>query len=201
MRRARPRQTRLRARGALGLIAALLVTSAFVRLGGGVGQAVARVSVGAVDAVATMPETHAPETCERPQDLQAMLSALQAREVRLDEREASLADRMQALRIADGEIARRLAALQEAEVSLRATLEIAETAAEDDLVRLTKVYETMKPKQAAALFEQMDPRFAAGFLARMRPEAAAEIMAGLTPGAAHMFSVVLAGRNADVPSE
>jgi flagellar motility protein MotE (MotC chaperone) len=174
------------------------VTSALVRLGGGAGQAVARASV---EAVATIPETHAPETCERPQDLQAMLSALQARETRLEEREAALADRMQALQIADGEVTRRLAALQEAEESLRATLEIAETAAEDDLGRLTKVYETMKPKQAAALFEQMDPRFAAGFLARMRPEAAAEIMAGLTPAAAHMFSVVLAGRNADVPSE
>lgn len=198
MRRARRRPARPRVRGALVLIAALLVTSALVRLGGGAGQAVARASV---EAVATIPETHAPETCERPQDLQAMLSALQARETRLEEREAALADRMQALQIADGEVTRRLAALQEAEESLRATLEIAETAAEDDLGRLTKVYETMKPKQAAALFEQMDPRFAAGFLARMRPEAAAEIMAGLTPAAAHMFSVVLAGRNADVPSE
>ncbi|WP_454275138.1 MotE family protein [Roseovarius sp. MBR-154] len=198
MPRARRRQTRPRARGALVLIAALLVTSALVRLGGGAGQAVARASV---EAVADLPEGHEPATCERPQDLQTMLTALQDREARLDEREAALADRMQALRIADGEVTRRLAALEDAEESLRATLEIAETAAEDDLGRLTKVYETMKPKQAAALFEQMDPRFAAGFLARMRPEAAAEIMAGLTPTAAHMFSVVLAGRNADVPSE
>jgi len=35
----------------------------------------------------------------------------------------------------------------------------------------------------------------------MRPEAAAAIMAGLTPQAAHTFSVVLAGRNANVPKE
>ncbi len=55
----------------------------------------------------------------------------------------------------------------------------------------------MKPKRAAALFEQMDARFAAGFLARMRPDAAAAVMAGLSPEAAHMFSVVLAGRNAE----
>jgi len=196
MRPARRRQARPRARGALVLIAALLVTSALVRLGGGAGQAVARASA---EAVTELPDGQDPANCERPQDLQTLLTALQEREVRLEEREAALAERMQALRIADGEITRRLAALQEAEAGLRATLEIAETAAEDDLGRLTEVYETMKPKQAAALFEQMDPRFAAGFLARMRPEAAAEIMAGLTPEAAHMFSVVLAGRNADVP--
>ena len=59
----------------------------------------------------------------------------------------------------------------------------------------------MKPKSAAALFEEMNATFAAGFLARMRPEAAAGIMASLSPGAAHRFSVVLAGRNADVPTD
>src|SRR6056297_2197283 len=194
--RVRRRRPRGQARGALVLIAALLVTSALIRLGGGAGQAVARVSEERV-----APGPGAEMSCDRPEDLQVMLSALQERETRLDAREVALSDRMQALRIADQEITRKLAVLEAAETELRATLEIAETAAEDDLGRLTKVYETMKPKQAAALFEQMDPRFAAGFLGRMRPEAAAEIMAGLSPEAAHMFSVVLAGRNADVPQE
>jgi len=192
------RRLRGPARGTLVLIAALLVTSALIRLGGGAGQAVARVSDEMKHATA-LPDVD--QTCERPADLQLMLTALQEREARLDAREVALSDRMHALRIADQEITRKLAVLEAAETELRATLEIAETAAEDDLGRLTKVYETMKPKQAAALFEQMDPRFAAGFLGRMRPEAAAEIMAGLSPEAAHMFSVVLAGRNADVPQD
>lgn len=194
--RVRRRRPRGQARGALVLIAALLVISAVIRVGGGAGQAMARVSEERVN-----PGPGADMSCDRPEDLQVMLSALQERETRLDARELALSDRMQALRIADQEITRKLAVLEAAETDLRATLEIAETAAEDDLGRLTKVYETMKPKQAAALFEQMDPRFAAGFLGRMRPEAAAEIMAGLSPEAAHMFSVVLAGRNADVPRE
>ena len=112
-----------------------------------------------------------------------------------------LRDRLQALRITDREVTQKIAALEEAETDLRQTLSIAETAAEDDIKRLTEVYERMKPKQAAALFEQMDPSFATGFIARMRPEAAAAIMAGLSPQAAHTFSVVMAGRNADVPTE
>jgi len=130
-----------------------------------------------------------------------MLTAFSEREERIASREVALKDRMHALQIADEAVTRKLTELSEAEEQLRATIALAETAAEDDLDRLTRVYENMKPKQAAALFEEMDPNFAAGFLARMRPESAAAVMAGLSPEAAHLFSVVLAGRNADVPRE
>lgn len=194
----RNRRPRRRMRGALVMIATLLLASAFVRLGDGVGQAVARVSAeSATGPVAPDPA----QSCETPQDLQILHNALQDRAGQLDRREAALQDRLQALRITDREVTQKLAALEAAEAELRETLTIAESAAEDDISRLTQVYERMKPKQAAALFEQMDPSFATGFLARMRPEAAAAIMAGLSPQAAHRFSIVLAGRNADVPTE
>jgi len=180
-----------RTRGTLTVIAALLMASALVRLGEGVGQAMARAD----DIVS--PAVGSRTDCEKPEDLQLLLDELQAREGRLEKRETALEDRMAALALADQQIDRKFEELSEAEDRLRRTLAIAETAAEDDIERLTRVYETMKPRQAAALFEKMDARFAAGFLSRMRPEAAAEIMAGLTPEAAHMFSVVLAGRNAE----
>ena len=108
---------------------------------------------------------------------------------------------MQALSVADQTIARKLAALTEAEEKLRATLALADTAAEDDLIRLTAVYQNMKPAEAAALFEEMDPQFAAGFLGRMDPAAAAGVLAGLSPQAAYSVSVILAGRNANVPKD
>lgn len=191
------RKRRSAGRGALFMITTLLLSSALIRLGDGAGHAFARAS--SDEEAASMKAN--PQTCETPEDLRIMLTAFQDREARLQERELALRDRMQALRVADQEIERKLAALTVAEDELRQTLALADTAAEDDLTRLTKVYENMKPKQAAALFEEMDPHFAAGFLARMRPEIAAAIMAGLSPGAAHTFSVVLAGRNANVPSE
>jgi len=181
---------RLRPRGTLAVIAALLLGSALVRLGAGVGEAMARA-----DDTAPVPADPAAQ-CETPADLQRLLDEMSAREARLADAEAALADRRAALALVDAEIARKLEELTAAEDSLRRTLAIAETGAEDDLATLTKVYETMDPDEAAALFEQMDARFAAGFLGRMRPEAAAEIMAGLSPEAAHMLSVVLAGRNA-----
>jgi len=103
--------------------------------------------------------------------------------------------------VADGEVTRKLAALEDAEGRLRSLIALSETAAEDDLLRLTQVYETMKPKDVAALFEEMDPKFAAGFIGRMKPEAAAGVMAGMTPDAAYTISVILAGRNANTPTE
>ena len=193
------RKRRQTGRGTLLVITGLLVGSALIRIGDDAGQAFARVPDSMEATKLMVPPTA--QICETPDDLRAMLVAFQDRDARLSAREAAVQDRMQALQVADEEISAKLAQLEQAEAALRETIALADTAAESDLDRLTRVYENMKPKQAAALFEEMDPNFAAGFLGRMRPESAAEIMAGLSPEAAHLFSVVLAGRNADVPTE
>lgn len=192
-----PHRRRATGRGVLVVIAFLLLGSAALRLGNGAGQALARAA--GADPVESGAAQATPGACLAEGDLQPLLNALQKREAQLETREAAFEDRMKALRVADREVGRKLAALETAETRLRGTIALAETASEDDLARLTRVYETMKPKQAAALFEKMDPNFAAGFLGRMRPDAAAKIMTGLSPEAAHLFSVVLAGRNANVP--
>jgi flagellar motility protein MotE (MotC chaperone) len=185
-------------RGSLLLIATFLITSASLRIGTEAGQAFAK---------ATAPDDmHGdmaadPLSCEPPADLRAMMEVFKAREDALVEREQALRARMQALSVTDIEVKRQLENLVSAEERLRGTIALADTAAEGDLARLTEVYESMKSKDAAALFEQMDPDFAAGFLGRMRPEAAAGVMAGLSPQAAYTISVVLAGRNATVPTE
>ena len=87
------------------------------------------------------------------------------------------------------------------EAKLRATLAVADGAAEADVERLTAVYQAMKPKDAAALFETMSPDFAAGFLGRMAPESAAAILSGMSAEAAYGISVIVAGRNAKAPKE
>ena len=188
-------------RGSILLIAGLLVGSAALRIGIGAGQAVATENPSVATEVAdTTPEKSSPEAAAEEQErLSKMLRSFQQREARLVEREEQIEMRMKALSVADEEIERRLSNLQQAEESLRGLLALANTAAEDDLARLTAVYENMKPKEAAELFEQMEPAFAAGFLGRMRPDAAAGVMAGLNPQTAYSISVILAGRNADVP--
>ena len=199
----KPKKTKPRrrapGRGALVTIAALLISSALIRIGDDAGQALARVPADTELSELEPAPMHA--ACKAPEDLEPLLIAFQQREERLQAQEAAIRDRMHALKIANREVDQKLMALTQAEAALRDTIALADTAAESDLDRLTKVYENMKPKQAAALFEEMHPNFAAGFLGRMRPEAAAEIMAGLSPEAAHTFSVVMAGRNANVPTE
>lgn len=185
-------------RGALWIIVLLLVSSGMLRLMNGTGSALAR---GAADLSTPNSDATTPLACAPAADIETVLAALQARSQILDTKEAAFADRMAALTLADTEIAKKLVALETAENRLAATLALADQAAETDLGRLTAVYESMKPKEAAALFQEMAPEFAAGFLGRMRPEAAAAVMAGLTPQAAYTISIMLAGRNANVPTE
>lgn len=195
-------QKRRRLRGGvLFAISLLLIGSATLRLALEAGPALARDSSGQEQDL-SQPEPRAGQPAGSSQkELQALIFALQKREQDLKLREREFEDRKKALSIAEGAIDTRLAALQSAEDALKSTLAMADVASEEDLEKLTNVYEKMKPKQAAALFEEMDPEFAAGFLSRMRPDAAASIMAGLSPMAAYTISVVLAGRNASVPTQ
>lgn len=178
----------------LPFIMLLLFGSAGIRVGLGVDTAFA------VDASEAMDMDHVmTNVTEAPPA--ALVAALQAREDRLDMREEQFEARMQALRVAEAEINEKLTALAEAEASLSALLALADDAAENDLARLTEVYASMKPEDAAALFEQMEPGFAAGFMGRMQPAAAALIMTDLQPETAHLISVLLASRNATAPTE
>ncbi|WP_439110719.1 MotE family protein [Lentibacter sp.] len=185
------------ARGALFTIAILLVGSAVLRIGLSASEAIALET----PTSKTDSDVHEASACETTGDLQGMLAAFQSREASIAERETQIKKRMQALAVADEKIEAKLAALTKAEEDLRATLALADSAAEDDLSRLTTVYENMKPKDASALFEQMDPEFSSGFLGRMKPAAAASIMAGLSAERAYSISVILAGRNANVPKQ
>ncbi len=200
-------------RGSVLVIAMLLLSSATLRLATSANTALAQGS--------PLPTTAMPATPSHPDDavqpeadmvqqtpraamagrdeIAGLIKALTMRETLLATREKQLEMRMQALSVADAEIEKRIAALTETEAALRATLSLADEASENDLLRLTSVYESMKPKDAAALFEEMEPNFAAGFIGRMRPDVAAEVMAGLSPQVAYSISVILAGRNATVP--
>lgn len=190
--------------GSLLLIAGLLLGSGAIRLGIEAGPALARS--GESDDThmeADHDEVADTESHQAPSrdDMHTMLQAFRQREARLKERERILEERVYALEIADKAVSEKLEKLIEAETALRSTLELADGAVERDIARLTSVYETMKPKEAATLFEEMAPEFAAGFLSRMRPESAAQIMTGLTPETAYTISVVMAGRNAKAPIE
>ena len=200
MGRSRKFKGRAVGRGSILLISSLLIGSAVLRIAMGAGTALAETDFDGELARPDMPsEPDIPSEKVDYARVTTLLDALREREERVAGREAQLDVRRKALDVAQIEIERRLDALELAEKRLSATLSLAETAAEDDLVRLTSVYENMKPKDATALFGAMEPDFAAGFLARMRPDVSAKIMAGLDPQLAYSISAILAGRNAKAP--
>jgi flagellar motility protein MotE (MotC chaperone) len=180
-------------RGTLAILALLMAASGALRLGDGIGAAMA-LQANALDEVSREP-------LQCPEPPAALAAALKERDETVMAREAAINDRMAALALAEEAITSRLGELETAETKLRETLAIADGAAENDLARLTVVYEAMKPAEAATLFETMAPEFAAGFLGRMRPEAAAAILTGMKPENAYTISVLIAGRNALAPKE
>ena len=180
-------------RYALASLALILLASGLIRVGLGFDAARALIPARADDDAGP-----AAGCAPGPEFL---VAALAAREARVAAREGAIADRMAALALAEAAARAEVARLEAAEAALAETLSRADGAAEADLARLTAVYETMKPKDAAALFEAMDAEFATGFLGRMRPDAAAAVMAGLTPETAYRISILLAARNTRVPRE
>jgi len=182
--------------GALPCIVMVLVLSGGLRLGG-VSLAIASET----EADPIVPITAPTVTAEPSPDVKLLLAAIAERTATLDEREAELAKRAEDLNAARELIDQNLKKLTEAEERLANTIARVDGASESDIERLTAVYESMKPKTAAALFEQMTPEFAAGFLSRMNSESAAGILSGLSTDTGYAISVVLAGRNANAPKK
>ena len=149
-------------RGSILVIALLLIGSAGIRIATGAGGAFAQASQLPTTAQAMSKEQdtahglgHETQSgmaatpiyaAASKSEMSALIQALTEREHSVAEREKQLELRFRALTVADAEIEKRLISLSETEASLRATLALADQAAEKDLSRLTSVFESMKPK-------------------------------------------------------
>lgn len=179
------------------LIVLCFVASAGIRAWEG---SVAIASEIAFEGVSEVPENNQ-NMCPEPQDSEELLDLIIERQDYLDEFEQTLMDREQVLKVVKLQLEKKLLELEDAENELANTLAIADKAAEEDITRLTSVYENMKSKEAAEIFETMDISFAAGFLSRMRPDAAAGILSNVDTKVAYAISVVMAGRNVGAPTQ
>lgn len=135
------------------------------------------------------------------EDANVLLTAIREREQQLQRENSTLADRSQALSVAETKLAEQLAAFQKAQENLEKTLALADKAAERDIERMTTVYESMKPNDAARIFERMEVKFAAGLLSRMRPEVTAEVLTSMEPDTAYAVTLTIASQNVGVPTQ
>lgn len=180
-----------RAPNVLVVITSVLAIAGVMRGGLGAREALA-------SAETAIPEPDACTPVAMPSEL---ARALSDREAAVTAQESALKQRSDDLAAFEESLRREIEKLKSAEAQLASMIAIAESASENDLSRLTAVYEAMKPNEAAALFAEMDPEFAAGFLGRMAPSAAAGVLAGLEPEKAYAMSAHLAGRNARAPKD
>jgi len=189
----------------LPVLAGVLATGAAIKLALGLGGALAQMPgppapVPAPTLAAALPEPAPPARGTVPPGVSPdVLIELRQRELALAERDEALGRRERELEALGTRLAAQLAELHQAEAALRATMALADQAAEADLQRLTGVFEAMRPEQAAAVIAEMDPAFAAGLIGRLAPATTAAIFAGLEPRQAYGLSAILAGRNAEVP--
>jgi flagellar motility protein MotE (MotC chaperone) len=177
--------------GGVALIAFCFAASALLRLGD-FGMALAQDAVGALPAGVA--------GCE-PADPDGLLAAIRTREAQLAAEADRIAERQQTLHVAETKLAEQLASFEAARAGLEATLALAEDAAENDIARLTTVYERMKPEEAARILGRMDIAFASGLVARMKPEIAAEVLTRMESDSAYAITLTIASRHARVPVE
>ena len=199
--RQKPAAIRRRQRGLLMALGLVFAVSAILRIGSlefAFAENVVEPDLAQMPAASDLPpDTWANGNMAAP--LRAALAEVEAVRARLEGREEDLIDRERAVAAAQLLVEERLAELAAAEARLEELIATSDSAAETDLDRLTRVYETMDPDRAAALFAEMEPSFAAGFLSRMNPAAGAAVMAELDPVVAYAVSVVIATRNAGAP--
>ena len=125
-----------------------------------------------------------------------VLEVLQTDRAKLDERLSNVKTREQTLATLETKLNAQMTQIEAANNALQERIELMASTANEDIEHLVKMYQVMKPKQAAEIFDSMDPSFAAGFLREMNSERAGMIMANMDSRKSYSISVIMAAKNA-----
>lgn len=123
-----------------------------------------------------------------------LLQKLSDRRAELDKRAAELSQREVLLQAAEKRIDEKIAKLASLKKDIGGIVD--KNSAEDEarLKSLVKIYETMKPADAARIFTQLDMPVLLGVLEHMKERNAAPILAAMDPSKAKAVTLALAER-------
>ena len=129
-----------------------------------------------------------------------VLQQLSQRRAALDQRASELDQREVVLQAAEKRIDEKIAKLQDLQKSI--AVDVHQRNAEEDarLQSLVKIYEAMKPKDAAQIFDQLSMPVLLSVLKRMKELKTAPILAAMDPGRAKAVTTALAELHDTVPS-
>jgi len=129
-----------------------------------------------------------------------LLANLAQRREQLEQRSREIDLRESLLAAAEKRIDDRLAELKKLEASIKQIVQQYDKQEENNLQGLVKVYENMKPKDAARIFEKLEPNILLGVVERMKEAKLATVLAEMSPATAQDLTVRLATRKQIPPS-
>lgn len=123
-----------------------------------------------------------------------LLQDLAERRVELDRRAGEIAIREGILEATERRIDEKIARLEGLEGQIKALVSRHEEIENAELASIVKVYQTMKPKDAARIFERLDMEIQVEVATRMKESKMAPILAAMSADAAKTLTIELATR-------
>jgi flagellar motility protein MotE (MotC chaperone) len=123
-----------------------------------------------------------------------LLANLAQRRDQLEQRSRELDLRESLMAAAEKRIDERIAELKKLEGSIKQIVQQYDQQEEKNLQSLVKVYENMKPKDAARIFEKLDPNVQLNVVERMKEAKVAAVLSEMSPATAQDLTVRLATR-------
>lgn len=123
-----------------------------------------------------------------------VLQRLADRRASLDNRDREMAMRETILQATERRIDAKIGELAKIKATIEGLLRKHDAEQGKKMKSLVKIYESMKPKQAARIFEQLEMNILLDVIERMREAKAAPIMANMAPVKAKAVTAALAAR-------
>ena len=123
-----------------------------------------------------------------------VLQKLSDRRAALDRRAQDMAQQEVVLKAAEQRVDEKVAKLKSMETEIGGIVDQKEKESDERMKGLVKIYETMKPREAARIFEELDTQAVLGVLGQMKEQKAAPILAAMDPAKAKTVTAALIAR-------
>ncbi|MDC7695507.1 MULTISPECIES: MotE family protein [Asticcacaulis] len=123
-----------------------------------------------------------------------VIQALAQRRAELDAREKQMATQEQLIAAAESKLDGRIKQLGDLKTQVQALLDQANKTGDEDVARMVKVYESMKPKDAAKVMETLKDEVRLPIAAKMKERNLAAVLAQMQPDKARDLTEKLAQR-------
>ncbi|MBI3441939.1 MAG: hypothetical protein HY052_09125 [Proteobacteria bacterium] len=120
-----------------------------------------------------------------------VLQSLSKRRDELDKREQQMGQHEALLKVAEGEVDRKIAELNKIKKELVDLLNKQQTIQDERINSLVKIYESMKPKEAARIFDTLEMDVLLSVIGKMKENKSSPILANMDPEKARSVTIKL----------